>query len=445
MHQQPGSCHFFDDNKMQDANPYTPKNGGLLPWQLVPQQATFTYAETLKLVQTAVAFHEGVNTETARRFQESTKQMIIDHKRECETLKAQKQQSSVPPLHFASENATALWGGDFAKTLEEQFKSPAKALQEPGSPMKKQRTSRLVKTNPTVNPTEALESVLEALATVNPFWHVTSFTFESPEDAVRFWKEVCASSLFHGYSEATMNSVHSNPARKVLKSLGYTDAPFGKQRTLTKARQRPGEETERDLTEEAQWQKLVHWNWNMRMALRNCYWFWTLAMDVNTKKMLDLAFAEASVSHDQTQPNDTQDAFSFVSETNIQSLHRATFRFETEAVGRPKVLSQIVFLSSKLNEFVQKKQIVNLKYAVARPEQHAVRECLTKYSNQPGMCLSATSTPAAECGGASICKHQRRRSTCKECRAEADESMPAGLEELGEDARGAGGDGPLVP
>ena len=35
-----------------------------------------------------------------------------------------------------------------------------------------------------------------------------------------------------------------------------------------------------------------------------------------------------------------------------------------------------------------------------------------------------------ECGGASICQHQRRRSRCKECHEEADESMPAGLEEL---------------
>jgi len=37
-----------------------------------------------------------------------------------------------------------------------------------------------------------------------------------------------------------------------------------------------------------------------------------------------------------------------------------------------------------------------------------------------------------ECGGASICPHQRIRSRCKECRAEADKSMPAGLEELEE-------------
>jgi len=38
--------------------------------------------------------------------------------------------------------------------------------------------------------------------------------------------------------------------------------------------------------------------------------------------------------------------------------------------------------------------------------------------------------PEEECGGGSICQHQRRRSTCKECREEADESMPDGLEEL---------------
>ena len=30
----------------------------------------------------------------------------------------------------------------------------------------------------------------------------------------------------------------------------------------------------------------------------------------------------------------------------------------------------------------------------------------------------------------SVCPHQRQRSKCKECREEADESMPAGLEEL---------------
>ena len=35
-----------------------------------------------------------------------------------------------------------------------------------------------------------------------------------------------------------------------------------------------------------------------------------------------------------------------------------------------------------------------------------------------------------ECGGSSICEHQRVRSKCKECRAAADDSVPAGLEEL---------------
>ena len=40
------------------------------------------------------------------------------------------------------------------------------------------------------------------------------------------------------------------------------------------------------------------------------------------------------------------------------------------------------------------------------------------------------SSQCKECGGSGICQHQRRRSTCKECREEADESMPDGLEEL---------------
>ena len=47
---------------------------------------------------------------------------------------------------------------------------------------------------------------------------------------------------------------------------------------------------------------------------------------------------------------------------------------------------------------------------------------------------------AQECGGASICPHQRQRSRCKECREEADTSMPAGLEELAGAAHAAGKD-----
>ena len=386
--EQLGECHFVDDGKMQDANPYMPKNV-----VFVPQQAMFTYAETSKLVATAVAFHEGVNAETAHRFQETIQQMMVDHRRECEilhaTLKAQEQQSSAPPLHFASEKATALWSADFPTILQE-FESPAKALQERRSP-KKTRTTRLdMKT-----PTEALQSVLEGIATVNPLWHATYFEFESPDAASRFWTEVCESPLWHDYSEAKMKSCHGNPARKVLQSLGYTDAQFGKQRTLTKTRKRQGEERESDLMEEGQWQLLVQWKWDMRMALRNCYWFWARSMDVNTKKMLQHAFSNScALGEVCTQSEDPQDAFSFVNDENIKDLQKATFRFETEAVARPGVLGQIVFLSQKLHEFVQNKQIVNLQYAVARPERHVLHEILQKYSNLPGIWLSAP--PAAE-------------------------------------------------
>ena len=35
-----------------------------------------------------------------------------------------------------------------------------------------------------------------------------------------------------------------------------------------------------------------------------------------------------------------------------------------------------------------------------------------------------------ECGGASICQHQRIRSRCNECCKEEDMLMPAGLEQL---------------
>ena len=56
------------------------------------------------------------------------------------------------------------------------------------------------------------------------------------------------------------------------------------------------------------------------------------------------------------------------------------------------------------------------------------------------------SSECKECGGASICLHQRQRSKCKDCHEEADESMPAGLEELegtsSKVARSAGERGP---
>ena len=35
-----------------------------------------------------------------------------------------------------------------------------------------------------------------------------------------------------------------------------------------------------------------------------------------------------------------------------------------------------------------------------------------------------------ECGGGSICQHNRQRSTCKTCKADKDDSMPPDLEEL---------------
>ena len=38
--------------------------------------------------------------------------------------------------------------------------------------------------------------------------------------------------------------------------------------------------------------------------------------------------------------------------------------------------------------------------------------------------------PEEQLQGSVICQHQRRRSTCKECRKESDEVMSDGLEEL---------------
>ena len=37
-----------------------------------------------------------------------------------------------------------------------------------------------------------------------------------------------------------------------------------------------------------------------------------------------------------------------------------------------------------------------------------------------------------ECGGGSICEHKRRRSQCKRCQADKDDSMPPDLEVIGD-------------
>ena len=55
-----------------------------------------------------------------------------------------------------------------------------------------------------------------------------------------------------------------------------------------------------------------------------------------------------------------------------------------------------------------------------------------------GAAAGATSEGATS--KSDICQHQRIRSTCKECREEADTSMPAGLEELAGPAHAAGKD-----
>jgi hypothetical protein len=186
------------------------------------------------------------------------------------------------------------------------------------------------------SPAEALESVLEGIATVNPFWHVTYFKFDSPEDAVRFWKVVCASPLWQNYSDAKMQLCQGNPARKVLMSLGYTDATWGWKRTRKRSLM---EDTA--SADEAEWMKLLEWKWDMHMTLRNCYWFCNRSMQVNTKKLLDHLFAEL-VAPGQTQANDPAicarlDAFSLVDDQNITSLHKDTLRFETESVVRTGV------------------------------------------------------------------------------------------------------------
>ena len=78
--------------------------------------------------------------------------------------------------------------------------------------------------------------------------------------------------------------------------------------------------------------------------------------------------------------------------------------------------------------------------------QHQRRMSACKECGGGGICQhQRIRSQCKECGGAGICPHQCRMSACKECGQEADESMPARLEELGEGVDGAGVDGQRTP
>ena len=79
---------------------------------------------------------------------------------------------------------------DFAKHAAAVDKFAADSKEKESHDLAKSRGRRKKTQRPEQSPAEALESVLEGIATVNPFWRVTYFKFDSPEDAVRFWKEV---------------------------------------------------------------------------------------------------------------------------------------------------------------------------------------------------------------------------------------------------------------
>jgi hypothetical protein len=179
--------------------------------------------------------------------------------------------------------------------------------------------------------------------------------------------------------------------------LGYTNAPWGWKRT----RKRPLTE-DAAWADAAEWMKLLEWKWDMRMALRNCYWFCNRSMQINTSKLLDHSFAEL-VAPEQEQANDQAicsqlDAFSLVDKQNITRLHKDTFRFETVAVARTGVLEQIVFLSKTLNGFVEACAIVNLKYQVSRPDSGELRVALENFCRSLAMLPSAAAPAAATSG-----------------------------------------------
>jgi hypothetical protein len=250
---------------------------------------------------------------------------------------------------------------------------------------------------------ESLAFIVQGIAIVNPIWRVTFFEFSSPEDAVRFWQAVCKSTLWSNYSLKQMQSCQGNPARKVLMSLGYTDAPWDCRRTktpLTLASCR-GSLADAASDDAAEWMKKMQWHWNMSQALRNCYWFCNRSMQKNTSKLLEYSFAEL-LQPEPAQANNMsicaeQNPFSFVNEENIKELHKDTFCFEKDIVGRAGVLQQIVFLSETLHQFVQTGAIVNLKYHVSRPDSGELRVALENFCS-PAMLPSADAPAAATSG-----------------------------------------------
>jgi hypothetical protein len=246
--------------------------------------------------------------------------------------------------------------------------------------------------------------VVQGIAIFNPIWRATFFQFSSPEAAVGFWQVVCQSTLWSNYSLKQMQSCQGNPARKVLMSLGYTDAPWDCRRTktpLTLAGCR-GSLADAASDDAAEWMKKMQWHWNMSQALRNCYWFCNRSMEKNTSKLLEYAFAEL-LQPEPSQANNMsicaeQNPFSFVNQENIKELHKDTFCFEKDIVGRAGVLQQIVFLSETLHQFVQTGAIVNLKYHVSRPDSGELRVALENFCRSPAMLPSAAAPAAATSG-----------------------------------------------
>ena len=63
--------------------------------------------------------------------------------------------------------------------------------------------------------------------------------------------------------------------------------------------------------------------------------------------------------------------------------------------------------------------------------QHARIRSQCKECGGGGICQhNRIRSQCRDCGGGSICEHNRIRSRCKTCKAEKDDSMPPGLEEL---------------
>jgi hypothetical protein len=242
---------------------------------------------------------------------------------------------------------------------------PGPAKGEPAC-RKRPKTSKECYVSPQVQ-----EMVIAAVDNVDPFWDVTSFRFRTPEIAITFWGEVCESKLVDVYDNY---QTPANPLRKLLQSLGYRDVPEGKTRNNND-----------------KWQSCTEWRWDMLAALSNCMWFSGKVQPPDVRCCLALAFRD-SPRADMISPLvvvASPQVFKGVTDEVAKTRHKASFHFhETCDLAQAKV-ELLMFLSKKLDQFTENGDIVDLKKAVLRFDQDALRTTMGRHATAHADSVSA--------------------------------------------------------